>query len=351
MAGPLVLRAYMLTSASAPWCWSSSAGSSNLSCTGAPPAASRLPLCAFSRLPDFAPDRRCMPGSAARCTLIGAQLVRCVEVVRGRARVSTARNHRLHMHVHGRGCVSVRGRKLRGLAAARQAQHRRGHALERSAWHVGVPRPRHQYARVGARSPCSAYAQAQLTACAADRGTAGTACIRGPCVCDLQGLALRPNAGRMLPKERLVRKPLARVQTRRREQGWAECIHTPKWYGRCAQTRAQTSAIGAVLAAMAQAAFGRAMMASGATLLVLGGGTVAISGITMTVTKAVVDKARVSMAACRPWLWLHGPLPCMVAPVGMGLQNPLLALLVQAEARAHYMRLLLWAQDDTVQRV
>ena len=49
---------------------------------------------------------------------------------------------------------------------------------------------------------------------------------------------------------------------------------------------------------MAQAAFGRAIMASGATLLVLGGGTVAISGITMTVTKAVVDKARVSRVPC-----------------------------------------------------
>lgn len=60
------------------------------------------------------------------------------------------------------------------------------------------------------------------------------------------------------------------------------------------------SQIACRLLTMAQAAFGRAIMASGATLLVLGGGTIAISGITMTVTKAVVDKARVSTSVLGP---------------------------------------------------
>ncbi len=46
---------------------------------------------------------------------------------------------------------------------------------------------------------------------------------------------------------------------------------------------------------MAQAALGRAFVAAGGTLLFLGGATVAVSSISMAVTKVVVDrnKARI----------------------------------------------------------
>ncbi len=44
---------------------------------------------------------------------------------------------------------------------------------------------------------------------------------------------------------------------------------------------------------MAQNAFGRALVASGGTLLVLGGATIGLSTVSMAVTKIVVDKAKV----------------------------------------------------------
>lgn len=128
-----MLRAYMLTSAaSAPWWWSSSsAGSSSLSCTCSPPAASRLPPCAFSRLPAFAPGRaeprRCMSGSAARETAWQrshhADRRALCEAWQGCKRPETSACMHTPREVAGGGCVSVRGRKLQALPVAAWPLH------------------------------------------------------------------------------------------------------------------------------------------------------------------------------------------------------------------------------------
>lgn len=46
----------------------------------------------------------------------------------------------------------------------------------------------------------------------------------------------------------------------------------------------------------AGAALGRAFVAAGGTLLVLGGATVALSSVSMAITKAVVERSKVWMS-------------------------------------------------------